>query len=216
MQVLLVEDNELIANSLQHIFRQNNLDLKVALTFEDAINCLNSVNFSLILLDVGLRNKSGFDLYQQHIEPKNIPTIFVTAQDDTNSIVKAFNLGAEDYITKPYATAELLARVNRTLTRSSTSDLINIKDIIFDVDKMKVSKNDVEVKLTSLELKIFHILCLNRNKVVTRDVIIEKIWDWTGNDISDNTVSVYLKRIRAKLDTDIIKTVKGIGYLIDE
>ena len=93
--------------------------------------------------------------------------------------------------------------------------VVKIKDIQFDIDKMEVFKNSTEVNLTSLELKILHLLFNNLNKVVKRDEIIEKIWEWTGNDVNDNTVTVYLKRIRKKLDSDIIKTIKGIGYRVD-
>lgn len=91
-----------------------------------------------------------------------------------------------------------------------------MQDISFDIDKMVVYKNEEKLELTSLELKILHMLFLNMNKVVTRNDIIEKIWEWTGNDVNDNTVTVYLKRIREKLQTDIIITIKGIGYRIDE
>ena len=145
-----------------------------------------------------------------------MPTIFLTAQDDEETIVKALNLGADDYITKPFGTRELIARVNKIILRSKKNNIITIKNIQFDMDKMIVYKENKKVELTSLELRILHMLFLNLNRVVKRDAIIEKIWEWTGNDVNDNTVTVYLKRIREKIETDIITTVKGIGYRIDE
>ncbi len=108
----------------------------------------------------------------------------------------------------------MLARIKRLLN-DSRKNLFKIKDIEYDVNKMVVYKNKEEVNLSSLELKILNLLFTNINKVVTRDSIIEHIWEWTGNDVNDNTITVYLKRIREKLDVDIIKTLKGIGYRID-
>ena len=108
----------------------------------------------------------------------------------------------------------MLARIKRLLN-DSRKNLFKIKDIEYDVNKMVVYKNKEEVNLSSLELKILNLLFTNINKVVTRDSIIEHIWEWTGNDVYDNTITVYMKRIREKLGTDIIKTLKGIGYRID-
>ena len=124
-------------------------------------------------------------------------------------------MGGDDYITKPFSTRELLVRIHKILNKEK-NNIIVIKDIKFDIDKMCVYKYDKEIKLTSLELKILYLLFINKNKVINRDYLIERIWEWTGNDINDNTLSVYLKRIRFKLDSDIIKTIKGIGYRIDE
>ena len=146
---------------------------------------------------------------------RKINTIFLTAKDDEDDIVRGLELGAEDYITKPFSTRELIARINRIILKENKNLVVKIKDIQFDIDKMEVFKNSTEVNLTSLELKILHLLFNNLNKVVKRDEIIEKIWEWTGNDVNDNTVTVYLKRIRKKLDSDIIKTIKGIGYRVD-
>ena len=114
-----------------------------------------------------------------------------------------------------YSERELIARINRIILKENKNLVVKIKDIQFDIDKMEVFKNSTEVNLTSLELKILNLLFTNLNKVVKREDIIEKVWEWTGNDINNNTVTVYLKRIREKLDSDIIKTIKGIGYRVD-
>ena len=140
----------------------------------------------------------------------------MTAKDDEDDIVRGLDAGAEDYITKPFSIKELIARINKILLRNKKNTIIKIKDIEFDLDKMVAYKDKKEINLTSLELKILNLLFMNLNKVVTRNDIIEKIWEWTGNDVNDNTITVYLKRIREKLGTDIIITIKGIGYRIDE
>ena len=132
------------------------------------------------------------------------------------SLRKRLLAGAEDYITKPFSTKELLARINKIFIRNKKQGIVLTKDIKFDMDKMIVYKNDYVVELTSLELRLLHLLFLNINKVVNRATILSCIWDWTGNDVDDHTVTVYFKRLREKLGTDIITTVKGIGYRIDE
>ena len=109
-----------------------------------------------------------------------------------------------------------MARINRIILRNKKNTIIQVQNIKFDMDKMVVYRDNENVELTNLELKILNLLFLNLNKVVKRSEIIDKIWEWTGNDVNDNTVTVYLKRIREKLQTDIIITIKGIGYRIDE
>ena len=141
-----------------------------------------------------------------------IPVIFLTARDSEEDIVNALDMGASDYLTKPFRTGELIARINKILNKKT----INVKNITYDLNKMCVYKDDNVVNLTTLELKILGLLFSNINKVVTRDKIIDSIWEWTGNDVNDNTVTVYMKRIREKLNSDIIVTIKGIGYRIDE
>lgn len=212
MKVLLVEDNSNIRESLEYSFSENNIDLVSKLCINDTIEYLDYNKVDAVILDVTLPDGNGFDLYKHHIMIKDIPTIFLTANDTEEDIVKAFEMGASDYITKPFRTLELIARLNRILNKKT----IKVKDITFDMNKMIVYKNDKVVNLTSLELKILNLLFNNINKVVSRDKIIESIWEWTGNDVNDNTVTVYMKRIREKLGSDIIVTIKGLGYRVDE
>lgn len=216
MDMLLVEDNESIAKGLVYAFHKNNYNLSYVSSVHDAIKYLESNKPSLIILDVFLPDGDGFDLYKSVIKPKNISAIFLTARDDEEDVVAGLNLGAEDYMTKPFSTKELLARVNKILLKYEKKSIIKVKDISFDLDKMIVKKNDKVVDLSSLELKILHLLFLNIGKVVSRNTILDKIWEWTGNDVEDHTVTVYLKRIREKIETEIIVTIKGIGYRIDE
>ena len=215
MRILLIEDNELIIKALKYSLEQKKFEVIFATNIKQAINYINNKKIDLIILDISLPDGNGFDLYRNFIVKKHISTIFLTAKDDENDIVKGLELGADDYVTKPFSTKELIARINKILMRKAKNTIIKVKDIKFDVDKMVVYRNEKILELTSLELKILHLLFLNVNKVVTRNDIIEKIWEWTGNDINDNTVTVYLKRIRKKVETDIIKTIKGIGYRID-
>lgn len=216
MCILLVEDNESIAEGLVYAFKMNNYHLDYKTTIKDAIEYLNNNTPELIILDVSLPDGNGFNLYEDNIKKSQIPVIFLTARDDEDDIIKGLNLGAEDYMTKPFSTRELLARVNKIILRNKNSSVIKVKDISFDLDKMVVNKNNIKVELSSLELKILHLLFINIGSAVSRNTILEKIWEWTGNDVDNHTITVYLKRIREKLGTDIIITIKGIGYRIDE
>lgn len=216
MDILLVEDNENIINGLEYAFKKNNYNLISKMNIKSAIEYLNNNKPELIILDVSLPDGNGFDLYKSAIKEKEIPVIFLTARDDEDDVIKGLSLGAEDYMTKPFSTKELLVRVKNIILRNNKISIINVKDISFDLNKMIVSKNGKEIDLTSLELKILHLLFNNIGKVVRRNTILDKIWEWTGNDVDDHTITVYLKRIREKLGTDIIITIKGIGYRIDE
>ena len=214
MNILLVEDNKAIVKALKYSLEQNNYQLLSAEGKEEALEILKSKKINLIILDITLPDGNGFDLYEIIREKYRISTIFLTARDDENDIVKGLELGAEDYVTKPFSTRELLARINRIFMRDK-NNVIRIKDITCNLDKMCIYKENNEINFSSLELKIVMLLFNNLNKVVTRQYIIEKIWDWTGNDVFDNTVTVYMKRIRQKLETPIITTIKGVGYRID-
>ena len=216
MDILLVEDNENIVNGLEYAFSKNNYNLVSKMDIKSAVEYLNDNKPELIILDVSLPDGNGFDLYKTVIKEKEIPVIFLTARDDEDDVIKGLSLGAEDYMTKPFSTKELLVRVRNIILRNNKISVINVKDISFDLNKMIVSKNGKEIDLTSLELKILHLLFNNIGKVVRRNTILDKIWEWTGNDVDDHTITVYLKRIREKLGTDIIVTIKGIGYRVDE
>lgn len=217
MNILLVEDNQTIIKGLKYSFEKNNYDLMSKTSIIDTKKYLmENPKLDLIILDIMLPDGNGFDLFKNNIKKLNIPTIFLTAKDDENDIVTGLNIGAEDYITKPFSTKELLARVNKILLRTKKQSIITIQDIKFDFDKMIVYKNDKIIELTSLEIKLLNLLFMNIGKVVNRNTILDTIWDSTGNDVDDHTVTVYFKRIREKLGTNIITTVKGLGYRIDD
>jgi len=212
MKILLVEDNKSISDNLKYTFNINNIDLDVTNNIKSTKDYLEYNKPSLIILDVTLPDGNGFDLYKSELSKMNIPVIFLTACDTEENIVEVLNMGASDYITKPFRPLELIARINKILHKKT----IKIKDITIDMNKMIVTKNNEIINLTTLEYKILNLLIENINKVVTRDRIIDSIWEWTGNDVNDNTITVYMKRIREKLNSDIIITIKGIGYRIDE
>lgn len=212
MNILLVEDNLGIQKGLSYSLTKNNYNVIVKSSIKDTKAYLQDNKPNLIILDIALPDGSGLDLYKDYIKFLNINTIFLTADDNIDNIVFALDTGACDYITKPFEVRVLIAKINRILSNKS----LIIKNIVFDFNKMEVFKNSNVVSLTSLEKKILFLLVSNKNNVVKRENLINYIWKLTGNDVYDNTITVYLKRIREKLDTDIIKTIKGIGYRIDE
>lgn len=214
MKILLIEDNLSIAKGLEYTFNELNYEIINKTNLKEASMYLIDNIPSLIILDISLPDGDGFSFYENIIKKLNIKTIILTAKDDEDDIVKGLELGANDYITKPFKTKELIARVNKIL--HSDKIVLKSKNITFDLNKMEVRKNNELISLTSLELRILYLLFINMNKVVTRSYLLEYIYNLTGNDVNDNTITVYLKRIREKLDEDIIKTVKGIGYRIDE
>lgn len=217
MNILLIEDTKSIIKGLTYSFEKENFNITVKTTIKEAKEyLLENSDTNLIILDITLPDGNGFNLFENTIKDLNIPTIFLTAKDDEDDIVKGLNIGAEDYITKPFSTKELMARVNKVLLRLKKKSTIKIKDLSYDMDKLILMKGKDKVELTALELKLVNLLFTNINRVVSRNVILDKIWEWTGNYVDDHTVTVYFKRIREKIGTDIITTIKGIGYRIDE
>ena len=217
MNVLLIEDNESIVSGLKYSLEQEKYKVFSCTNVEDTIKFLEeNKQVDIAIIDISLPDGNGFDLYQNYIKEKNIPSIFLTARDSEDDVVKGLELGVEDYMTKPFSTRELLARMKRNIMKHKNESVITIEGVSFDFDKMEVSKDGKVIPLTRLELKILHLLFSNLGKVVRRDYIIEKIWEWTSNDVNDNTVTVYMKRIREKIGVDIIITIKGIGYRIDD
>lgn len=217
MNVLLIEDNESIITGLKYSLEKENYKVFLCINALDTIKFLEeNKRVDIAIIDVSLPDGNGFDLYQNYIKEKNIPSIFLTARDSEDDIVKGLELGAEDYMTKPFSTKELLARMKRNIMRHKDETIIMVDGISFDFDKMEVRKDGMVISLTRLELMILQLLFTNLGKVVRRDYIIEKIWEWTRNDVNDNTVTVYMKRIREKIGANIIITIKGIGYRIDD
>ena len=216
MNLLLIEDNEIILDGLIYSFSKNAYHVDYTKNIIQSIEYLNKKTPDLIILDVTLPDGDGFTFYNSVIKDKKIPVLFLTARDDEADVIRGLTLGAEDYMTKPFSTKELMIRVNKICMRIKKKTVICVKDICFDMDKMCVKKGEKEIILSSLELKILHLLFMNIGRVVKREVILDKIWEITGNDVDDHTLTVYLRRIREKIETNIIKTIKGIGYRIDE
>lgn len=216
MQILLIEDNLTIIKGLTYTLKQNNYEVYACKNLLEAISYLKeNPKINLIILDVTLPDGNGFTFFTDNLKTLNIPTIFLTAKDEEDDIVRGLEIGAEDYLTKPFSTKELLARVNKILLSQKHNSILKVGDISFDMDKMLVYKDTIKLELTPLELKLLHLLFLNLNKLVSRNTILDKIYEWTGNDVDSHTITVYFQRIRQKLGTDIISTVKGLGYKID-
>lgn len=217
--ILLVEDNDTIIMGLKYSLEQENFKVISAQNVSEFNGKIDKNDIDLVLLDVSLPDGNGFEICKKIKSKKDIPVIFLTAQDEETSVVLGLDLGADDYIVKPFRTRELISRINSVLRRygHNESNLIQYKNIKIDTSSAKVYKDNEEIIFTSLEYKILLMLFSNQNKLISREQLLEKIWDIVGNFVNDNTLTVYIKRIREKLgDETIIKTVRGLGYRIGE
>lgn len=220
-KILLVEDNETIVMGLKYSLEQENFKVISAQNVKKCEDIIKLEEIDLILLDVSLPDGNGFDICKKIKQNYNIPIIFLTAQDEETSVVLGLDLGADDYIVKPFRTRELISRINSVLRRygqkEEKTDIIKYGNIKVDMTSAKVYKDNQEIIFTSLEYRILLMLFKNQNKLITREQLLEKIWDIAGNFVNDNTLTVYIKRIREKLgDEKIIKTVRGLGYRVGE
>lgn len=215
MKILLVEDNKSIIKGLEYAFAQNGYSCEYCVRCDEAIRKA-PFDYDIAVLDITLPDGNGFDLYKKIRRFSDLPVIFLTAVDDEDSIVNGLELGADDYITKPFSTRELLARIKRVTNKNSRRNTVTVCGVTLDTEKSAVFENGRQIELTALEYKLLSLLMQNAGRVVTRELIFEKIWDISGNFVNDNTLTVYIKRIRKKLDADIIKTVKGMGYKVTE
>ena len=216
--ILLVEDSESIVMGLKYSLEQEGFRVTSAKTIAEAEL---ASNYDLILLDITLPDGNGFYFFKEIKKKEDIPVIFLTARDEEIDIVKGLDLGAEDYIVKPFRVKELISRIKVALRRYNkiTSSIIECNGITLDTENMEAKKDGQRIELTSLEFKILLMLFTNKNKLVTREMILNKIWDLAGNFVNDNTLTVYIKRIREKIgdnDGKIIKTIRGVGYKVDE
>ena len=219
--ILIVEDDKTISMGLDYFLRQEGYNVLLADSFSETKKLINN-NIDLVLLDLGLPDASGFDVFKYIKEIKDIPIIFLTAVDTEVNIVLGLDMGADDYITKPFKARELLSRIKKALRKDgkNNNNIIKIDNIEIDIKQAKVLKNGRDVMLTSLEYKILLILATNPNIVLTREQILSDIWDVNECFVNDNTLTVYIKRLREKIEDDkdspkIIQTVRGIGYKIE-
>ncbi len=211
-KILLIEDNEFIIKGIVYLLKQHNFDVDVVSTLNDAKKHLEN-NYNLIILDLMLPDGDGVDFFKNNLTNK--PTLVLTAKDDEDVISDALDNGVEDYMVKPFKAKELLSRINKIIRKNKDNNLIKVKNVVIDTDAARVYVDNVEVIFTSLEYRILLLLFQNLNRIVTREIIMEQIWDISGNFVEDNTLTVYIKRIREKLGSDIIKTIKGLGYRVD-
>ncbi len=216
-KIMIVEDDDVIREGLKYYLESSNYSV---LDYSKGLDSLNNLkNVDLALLDINLPDINGYELFKKIKSIKDIPIIFLTANSEELSIVRGLDMGADDYITKPFKAKELVSRINNVLRRVNKTNIIKIKNIKIDLENGKVLKDDKDVNLTSLEYKILLILINNPNRIFTREEILTNIWDSNGIFVNDNTLTVYIKRIREKLgdnNDEIITTVRGIGYKIGD
>ena len=222
-KILLVEDNEIIVKGLKYLLEQEKFDIKIAKNIVEAKTMIKKQKFDLYLLDITLPDGDGYEICQYVKKQKDVPVIFLTAKDEESNVVQGLDMGADDYVIKPFRTRELISRIKSVLRRYYHEEIkesqIKCGNIIIDNNKAVVYKAGKEIIFTSLEYKILYMLISNKNILVTREQILDKIWDVAGNFVNDNTLTVYIKRIRNKLDDKegkFIQTVRGIGYKVVE
>ena len=216
-KILILEDDIMIASGVTYALEAEGYEVVYATDVRSAIERIGKTTFDLAILDMQLPDGNGFDVSKK-LMGKNTPVIFLTVVDDESNIVKAFDEGADDYVVKPFRIRELIARVKRTLEKNSggSVNVIEIGSVKVDVKVGKVFVHGKQVELTALEYRLLLIFANNRGTLMTRAQILEKIWDIDGNFVEDNTLTVYVKRLREKLGDAIrIETVRGIGYRVD-
>ena len=211
--ILLIEDNEYIIKGIKYLLEAHNFKLTIAKNLKEATTFLDN-KYDLIILDLMLPDGDGLEFYQEYL--KNKTNLILTAKDDEDIIASSLDAGVEDYIIKPFRSKELLSRINKILKRNKDNELITVGNTTIDTTAAIVYVDNNEVKLTSLEYRILLLLFQNLNRIITREVLIDRIWDISGKYVNDNTLTVYIKRIREKLGNDLIKTIKGIGYRVDK
>ena len=225
LSILFVEDDATIAMGVEYSLKQDGFQVSLAYRLEEARDLLNSRPFDLVLLDLGLPDGSGYELCKEVRTAGDTPIIILSARDEEASIVLGLDLGADDYITKPFRLRELISRMKAVLRRQGPVEAgdrtLTCGDVTVFTQQVKVYKNGREVLLTALEYRLLLTLILNQGRVLTRSQILGSIWDVDDDFVNDNTLTVYIKRLREKLEDDpqnpaLIKTVRGLGYQAGE
>ncbi|MFD1779858.1 response regulator transcription factor [Fredinandcohnia salidurans] len=229
MKILVVEDDRTIASGLDYTLKQEDYETIVCHNVEDAKKVISDSwnSIDLFLFDLSLPDGSGYELCELVKKQGDKPVIFLTALDDEVNVVMGLDMGADDYITKPFRIRELLSRIKSVLRRynrqstAQTKNIIDIENIRVNTLEGKVYKNGEEVLLTSLEYRLFLIFANHIGQVLTRTQLLDRIWDVAGDFVNDNTLTVYIKRLREKLEDEpqspkIIKTVRGMGYKVGD
>ena len=219
-RILLVEDDFAIVHSLQEYLNLEGFASDHASGQKEAEELLKTKQYQLLLLDVSLKDGDGFAVCNM-AQKIQLPVIFLSASSDEETVVRGLNIGADDYITKPFRPKELLSRIKNALRRhAGHQTIILLDDIQVDTEKAIVKKKDTIINLSALEYKLLTLFIDHRGKLLTRDQLLDEIWNIAGDFVNDNTVTVYIKRLREKIENDptnpkIIKTVRGLGYRMD-
>ena len=219
-KLLLVEDDPTLIRMLTSFLLSENLGVISATGQSAAAAAMEDACPDLALVDISLAEGNGFGVCARAKE-LGIPVIFLTASGDEYSVVTGLDMGADDYISKPFRPRELVSRIRSVLRRAGKrQSVISIGDLIVDTDKGTVTRNGQSLYQSALEYKLFLVFLNNRGQVLTRDKLLEEIWDSAGDYVGDNTLTVYIKRLREKLEADplnptLIKTVRGMGYKLE-
>ena len=220
-KILLVEDDKSIVSNLTEFLTQEGFEVKSASGQTDALTFLEKESFDLVLLDISLSDGNGFSVCSAVKSDYGIPVIFLTASSDEFSTVTGFDLGADDYIPKPFRPRELVSRIKNILRLTGASgSIIQVGNVLVDTVKGTASKDGKDLFLSALEYRLLLVFLNNRGAVLSRTRLLECIWDIAGDFVNDNTLTVYIKRLREKIEDDpqspvIIKTIHGLGYRID-
>lgn len=222
--ILVVEDNEQIIEALEFLLKKHGYNVNIVKTKKEAISYIEKQKFDLVLLDVQLPDGTGFEICKYIKQISDIPVIFLTGRSEEMNVVYGLDIGADDYIVKPFGNNELISRIKSVMRRynknTSNEKIINYRNITVHLENAMVFNGTEEIFLTNLEYKILLMLLNNKNKLITREQILEKVWDIDGNYVNDNTLSVYIKRLRQKIgdtsENKMIKTVRGIGYMLNK
>lgn len=221
INILMVEDDEEIVSHLTEFLRTEGFSVTAVDGQEKAINHLEAHPCDLVLLDISLTQGNGYSLCAAIKGEWDLPVIFLTASGDEYSVVTGLNMGADDYVSKPFRPRELAARIKNVLRRTGKSQtMLYAGDIRVDTGKVQVWKGNQEIFLSALEYRLLLVFLNHKGMVLTRAALLEEIWDAAGEYVNDNTLTVYIKRLREKIEDDpqkpkIIRTVRGMGYKMD-
>jgi len=218
VQIFLVEDDQTIAKNLMMLLRSESFSVTHAASRSEASKILTEQRFDLALVDISLPDGNGFTVCTEIKAEQKIPVIFLTASADESSVVTGLNMGADDYVTKPFRPRELLARIKNALRKSGQAQAaFEINGLYVDSTSGIVRKNGSEVFLSALEYRLLLVFVNNPKIILSRERLLDELWDAAGEFVNDNTLTVYIKRLREKIEEnptkpEIILTVRGIGY----
>lgn len=220
MNIFILEDDPAIDAGLKYSLESEGFSVSVAVTVKQAMDMILKNEYSLCILDLTLPDGSGYDVCRFIKSKRDIPVIFLTAADDEVNAVMGLDMGADDYISKPFRVRELTARIKAVLRRFGKTPqdrALRLANIIINTDQAKVYKDSTEIILSAMEYRLLLVFANNKGRVMSRNQLLESIWDVAGDFVNDNTLTVYIKRLRDRIEDDpsdpkIIKTVRGLGY----
>ena len=221
--ILIIEDDKILNKGVAFALKKEGYNVISAYTKQEGKTAIDNNEIDFLLLDIGLPDGSGLDLCNEIKEKMDFPIVFFTANDTEEDMIKGFESGCDDYISKPFSVEVLKFKINAILKRSDIVEkkIFIYRDLKMDYDAKRVYKNDKEVKLSATEYKLLEILCKNKGRAMTKQILLDKLWDYNGNYVDDNTLSVNIRRLRRKIEDDpknpqYIITLFGIGYIIGE